>query len=78
LLDACRSQGILPVRMIGDASADPATAADTGWLTVRLTDDSGALLALIDDPTLTVLVRPDRVIAAVTNHSRVPRVPWAA
>jgi 3-(3-hydroxy-phenyl)propionate hydroxylase len=78
LLDACRSQGIFPVYTIGDASTDPATAADTGWLTVRLTDPSGALWALIDDPTLTVIVRPDRVIAAVTTHSRLPRLPWAA
>jgi 3-(3-hydroxy-phenyl)propionate hydroxylase len=78
LLDACRSQGILPVCTIGDPSTDPATVADTGWLTVRLTDPSGGLWALIDDPTLTVIVRPDRVIAAATTHSRVPRVPWAA
>ena len=78
LLDACRSQRILPVRVIGDASTDPATAADIGWLTVRLTDPSGGLRALVDDPTLAVIVRPDRVIAAVTTHSRVPRVPWTA
>ncbi|WP_426514940.1 hypothetical protein ACPPVO_43305 [Dactylosporangium sp. McL0621] len=76
LLDACRAQGILPIRVVGDASADAATPTDTGWLTVHLNGPGGGLRALVDDPTLTVVVRPDRVIAAVTTRSEVLRLPW--
>jgi 3-(3-hydroxy-phenyl)propionate hydroxylase len=75
LLTACRAQGILPVQII-DAPAGAAGPVDTGWLTVHLTGPGGGLRALIEDPTLSVLVRPDRVIAAVTTRSRIPRLPW--
>jgi 3-(3-hydroxy-phenyl)propionate hydroxylase len=34
------------------------------------------LQALTGDPSLTVLVRPDRVIAAVSTRSQLPPVPW--
>ena len=34
------------------------------------------LRALVADPALTVLVRPDRVVAAVGTRSRPPRLPW--
>ena len=34
------------------------------------------LQALADDPSLTVLVRPDRVIAAVATRGQPPRLPW--
>jgi 3-(3-hydroxy-phenyl)propionate hydroxylase len=77
LLTACRAQGILPVQII-DVSAGAAGPVDPGWLTVHLTGSVGALHALIEDPTLGVLVRPDRVIAAVTTRSGIPRLPWTA
>ena len=32
--------------------------------------------ALIANPSLTVIVRPDRVIAAVEPRYRLPRLPW--
>ena len=32
--------------------------------------------ALVADPALAVLVRPDRVIAAVGARHRPPRLPW--
>jgi 3-(3-hydroxy-phenyl)propionate hydroxylase len=78
LLDACHAQGILPVRITSDAPTGPATAADTSWLTVHPTDPVGGLQALTEDPTLSILVRPDRVIAAVATRSRTPRLPWTA
>jgi hypothetical protein len=78
LLTSCRAQGILPVQIIDAASGGAAAPVDTGWLTVHLTGPGGGLRTLIEDPTLSVLVRPDRVIAAVTTRSRVPRLPWAA
>jgi hypothetical protein len=45
---------------------------------VRLADDAAPadLRALAADPALTVLVRPDRVVAAVGIRSRLPRQPW--
>jgi hypothetical protein len=78
LLDACRARGILPVHIFSDTSTGAAIPVDTGWLTVRLTGPDGGLRALIEDPALTVVVRPDRVIAEVTTRSRVPRLPWTA
>ena len=32
--------------------------------------------ALVADPALTVIVRPDRVVAAVQSRYRLPRLPW--
>jgi hypothetical protein len=32
--------------------------------------------ALVADPALTVIVRPDRVVAAVEPRYRLPRLPW--
>ena len=40
-------------------------------------DYETGLQALIDDPTLTVVVRPDGVIASVATRSRLPDLPWA-
>jgi 3-(3-hydroxy-phenyl)propionate hydroxylase len=76
LLDACRAQDITPVRVTEDRCADPDPPADTGWLTVHLAGRTSGLWALIDDPTLTVVVRPDRVIACVATRSRLPHLPW--
>ncbi len=39
-------------------------------------DLAGPLRALIADPGLSVLLRPDRVIAAVAAGGRLPEVPW--
>jgi hypothetical protein len=66
LLDLCREHGITPVRI----TAQPDTSTDTAWVEARLAR------ALADDPSLTVLVRPDRVIAAVANRCQPPRLPW--
>jgi 3-(3-hydroxy-phenyl)propionate hydroxylase len=70
LLTLCHRHGITPVRI----TAEPADAA---WVEAGL-DPGGVtrLQALVDDPSLTVLVRPDRVIAAVTTRSQLPRLPW--
>ena len=48
----------------GSTSVSPATHAPAG------------LRALAADPALTVLVRPDRVVAAAGTRSRRPRLPW--
>jgi hypothetical protein len=56
------------------ASADP----DADWIDVRLADDGGpaALTVLLSNPALTVIVRPDRVVATVEPKYRLPRLPW--
>ncbi len=82
LADHCRRHGLALVRISGTgtpprAGADP----DAGWIDVRLTGDGRpavpqALTALRSNPALTVIVRPDRVIAAVTPRHLMPYPPW--
>jgi 3-(3-hydroxy-phenyl)propionate hydroxylase len=73
LLALCRRHGITPVRI----TAEPATSADAAWVDAGLVPGrTTRLQALADDPSLTVLVRPDRVIAAVATRSQPPRPPW--
>ncbi len=56
----------------------PGAQRDAGWIDVRLVGDAApaGMRALVADPALTVLVRPDRVVAAVGTRSRLPRLPW--
>jgi 3-(3-hydroxy-phenyl)propionate hydroxylase len=73
LVAVCRRYGITPVR-VTDASAEP---VETEWITARLAPGRATRLhALTGDPSLIVLVRPDRVIAAVAARSQPPVLPW--
>jgi len=82
LADYCRRHGLVLVRINssrtggtpGRAAADP----DAGWIDVRLAGDQRApgLRALTTNPALTVIVRPDRVIAAAEPRRRPPQLPW--
>jgi 3-(3-hydroxy-phenyl)propionate hydroxylase len=70
LLALCHRHGITPVRI----TAEP---ADTAWVEARLAPGRTTRLhALAEDPSLTILVRPDRVIAAVATRSQPPPLPW--
>jgi 3-(3-hydroxy-phenyl)propionate hydroxylase len=75
----CRRHGLALVRISGTGTP-PRTAADpdAGWTDVRLTGDAppAGLRALAADPALTLIVRPDRVIAAVGTRGRLPHPPW--
>ena len=55
---------------------DPATYR---WIEVRLAGGelSGPMQALLARPALSILVRPDRVIAAAADRHRLPAVPWS-
>ena len=81
LADLCDMYGIqlLRVRPVAASrpQATPHRAADR-WIDVQLTDGEPPrpMQALIADPALAVLVRPDRVIAAVAAGRRLPVVPW--
>jgi 3-(3-hydroxy-phenyl)propionate hydroxylase len=82
LADHCRRHGLVLVRISGTGTPPPAGAdPDAGWIDIRLAGDGRpavprALTALRSNPALTVIVRPDRVIAAVAPRYRIPRLPW--
>jgi 3-(3-hydroxy-phenyl)propionate hydroxylase len=74
LVDVCGRRGIALVRITDDADAEP---TDAGWVDARIAPGRTTdLHALVDDPSLTVLVRPDRYIAAVGTRSQPPHPPW--
>ena len=74
----CRRHGLVLVRISASGIAPPGPGQDADWIDVRLADDAppAGLRALAADPALTVLVRPDRVVAAVGTRGRRPRLPW--
>ena len=81
LADFCRRHGLVLARITPPGtgtSPGPGAQRDAGWIDIRLASDAApaGLRALAADPALTVLVRPDRVVAAVGTRSRLPRLPW--
>jgi hypothetical protein len=79
----CRRHGLVLVRITaaapGTGAPAPAGAGlAAGWTDIRLAADEPAhgLHMLAASPALTVIVRPDRVIAAVASRSRLPQLPW--
>jgi 3-(3-hydroxy-phenyl)propionate hydroxylase len=83
LVDLCRRNNLLMVRVSGPPTVGnpPHAPAPAGIdsVAVRLSGDcrSGLVADLIRNPALTVLVRPDRVVAAAGSHARPPRLPWS-
>jgi 3-(3-hydroxy-phenyl)propionate hydroxylase len=81
LADFCRRHGLVLARISAPGTGTPpgrGAQQDPGWIEVRLAGDAAPadMRALAADPALTVLVRPDRVVAAVGTRSRLPRLPW--
>ena len=82
LTDFCRGRGLVLVRISSRSGtgtpAGPGAGEDADWIDVRLAGDAppAGMRALVADPALTVIVRPDRVIAAVEPRCRLPRLPW--
>jgi len=77
----CRRHGLVLARISAPGTGTPpgpGAQPDAGWIDVRLASDAApaGLRALAADPALTVVVRPDRVVAAVGTRSRRPRLPW--
>jgi hypothetical protein len=86
LVDLCHRHRLLLVQVGAAPAADipghaggPDHQADDGWVEVTVTSDRGtaALQALMARPGVSVLVRPDRVVADVTAASRLPACPPA-
>jgi 3-(3-hydroxy-phenyl)propionate hydroxylase len=82
LADFCRRHGLILVRISRTSGtgtpAGPDAGDDADWIDVRLAGDAppAGMRALVADPALTVIVRPDRVVAAVEPRYRLPRLPW--
>ena len=85
LAGLCRRHNLVLVRISGatpgtgtPARADADPAAD--WIDISLIGDeqTPGVHALTARPALTVIVRPDRVIAAVGTRYRPPQLPWGA
>ena len=78
----CRRHGLALVRINSTPGTQtpggPGTQQDTGWTDVRLADGTppAGMGALAAHPALTVIVRPDRAIAAARTRYRLPRMPW--
>src|SRR5690242_1421711 len=76
----CRRHGLVLARISAPGTGTPpgpGAQQDAGWIDVRLAGDpTPGLRALAADPALTVLIRPDRVVAALATRSRLPRQPW--
>jgi 3-(3-hydroxy-phenyl)propionate hydroxylase len=78
LADYCRRHGLVLVQISPPGTEPPGTEQNAGWIDVRLAggETPAGLHALVANPALAVLVRPDRVVAAVGTRSRRPRLPW--
>jgi 3-(3-hydroxy-phenyl)propionate hydroxylase len=77
----CRRHGLVLARISTPGTGTPAgpgAGEDADWIDVRLAGDAppAGMRALVADPALTVIVRPDRVMAAVEPRYRLPRLPW--
>jgi 3-(3-hydroxy-phenyl)propionate hydroxylase len=83
LVDLCRRHRLLLVKISDAVGSAPGAAegapAAGDWAEVCLDDGGGAacLQALTRGPGQTIIVRPDRVIAAVATRGRLPRLPWS-
>ena len=88
LVDLCRRHRLLLLRLIpGGAGAGgyagaggrPAETARDGWVELAVPDaEAYGLAALLADPALAVLVRPDRVVASLARGPSLPPLPWPA
>jgi 3-(3-hydroxy-phenyl)propionate hydroxylase len=81
LVDLCCRHRLLLVKVSDAPGSAPGAAAGApagGRAEVCLDDGGGAACfqALTGGPGLTIIVRPDRVIAAVATRGRLPCLPW--
>ena len=84
LVSLCHRNGLLLVQFSGPHGAGnrqgPGAPAGSRWIHARLAGDReppAALRAVTGNPALTVLIRPDRVVAATGTQAAPPRPPWS-
>jgi 3-(3-hydroxy-phenyl)propionate hydroxylase len=80
LVDLCRRNGLLLLRLLPAraGAGDGADGLSDGWVGVAAPDaEASGLAALLTDPALAVVVRPDRVLASVGRRSHLPPLPWS-
>jgi hypothetical protein len=82
LTQFCRRHGLVLVRITSPAGTrtpgGSGTQQHAGWIEVGLAHAAppAVMRALTANPALSVIVRPDRVIAAAGTRGRPPRLPW--
>ena len=80
LVDLCRRHGLLLLRVVpaGRGGGGAAAGVGGGWAQAEVIDTrGGGLAALLGDPGLAVLVRPDRVVAVGARRPQLPAPPWS-
>jgi 3-(3-hydroxy-phenyl)propionate hydroxylase len=80
LVDLCRRHRLLLLRLTpGGADGHPGETGPDGWVELAVPDaEAYGLAALLADPALAVLVRPDRVVASLARGPSLPPLPWPA
>jgi 3-(3-hydroxy-phenyl)propionate hydroxylase len=80
LVDLCRRHGLQLVQVVPDERiGHRAEAVGDGWAQVAVADaEASGLAALLADPALAVVVRPDRVVASVARRPHPTPLPWTA
>jgi 3-(3-hydroxy-phenyl)propionate hydroxylase len=82
LINFCHRHGLALVRISSTSGPQTpggaGTQQDTGWIDVRVAGGTppAGMVALAAHPGLTVIVRPDRLIAGAGTRYRLPRLPW--
>ena len=67
------------VQKAADTGGHHADAVSDGWVQVAVGNaEASGLAALLADPALAVVVRPDRVVASVARQPHLPPLPWSA
>ena len=78
--DVARRNGLRLVRLVPPGGSRG--AASDGRIQIDVPDgEASGLNALLDDPALAVVVRPDRVVASLArlvDDAQLPPLPWSA
>ena len=78
LVDLCRQNGLQLIRVVPGEGHPADTVSDDEVQVAVAGAEASGLAALLADPALAVVVRPDRVMASVARRPQLPPLPWAA
>ena len=78
LVGLCRRHGLQLIRILPGTTGPEVDAESDGWGQMTVADtEADPLAALLADPGLAVVVRPDRVVASVGRGRHLPPLTWA-